>query len=118
MNTKKIRLDEIEDLRISSLPTHPTSDFNYGGEAYSTAELKAAFDLLPLYIITRLNQLIDDIESVGEGSLADSLPTGIIEGQTLTNLFEDIKNGNFANYIKIDGVALPNIIAGLRGDGK
>lgn len=118
MNTKKIRPDEIADLKVSALPTRPTSDFSYGGEAYSSAELKAAFDLLPLYIIARLNQLIDDIESLGEGSLASSVPTGIAEGHTLTNFFEDIKAGNLANYIKIDGEALPSIIAELKGGNK
>ena len=113
MNTKKITNSEIKTLKVSSLPTRPTADPLNGGEGYSAQNMKNAFDLLPLFIISRFNQLIDDIGMLGEGSLASNIPTGISEGHTLTDLFEDIENGNLASYIKINGESLSTVIARL-----
>ena len=111
MKTKKITDAEIEAMKISSLPSRPTSASLYGGEGLSSAEMKAAFDKLPLYVIARLNSLIDDITREGDGSIAESIPTGLDNGHTLAMLFSDIENGNLASYIKIDGRSLDSIIA-------
>lgn len=113
MQTKKITGEEIADISVSSLPTRPTSDYLYGGEGYSSAQMKAAFDRLPLYIIDAFNRLVEDIECDGENSLAASIPTGIEDGHTLYNIFQDIKNGSFASYIRIGGEPLPTILARL-----
>ena len=115
MQTRKIIGEDIADISVSSLPTRPTSDYLYGGEGYSSAQMKAAFDRLPLYIIEAFNRLIDDIVNEGDDSLAASIPTGISEGHTLYTLFRDIKNGSFASYITIDGEPLPLILARLMG---
>ncbi len=114
MNTQKITSDEISDKRVSSLPTHPTSSALYGGSGLSAEEMKAAFDRLPLFIIERFNSLIDDISASGSTSAAASIPTDIADGHTLYDLFSDITNGNFASYMKIDGVTLAEIIAELK----
>ena len=113
MNTKKITTEEIQDLMVSSLPTRPTANPLHGGEGYSAQDMKLAFDLLPLYIIERLNMLIDDAGGLGTGSLASEIPTGIAEGHTLSTLFSDIENGNLAAYIRINGETLSTIIARL-----
>jgi hypothetical protein len=83
MNTKKITESEIEELKISSLPTRPTAPTAFGGKGYSATEMKEAFDRLPLYVAERLNSLIDDIES---GSLADL----IAESEPFATLLGDV----------------------------
>lgn len=61
MNTEKIYQSEIADLKISSLPTCPNAPVSDGGKGLSAAEMKAAFDALPLFIVERLNSLIGDV---------------------------------------------------------
>ena len=101
MNTKKILTEEISDLTVSSLPTRPTSPIALGGRGYSSAEMKEAFDKLPLFIIDRLNSLIDDLRGEEGGSVSDVISTGITEEHKLSDLFEDVKNGNFCAYLKV-----------------
>ena len=105
MNTKKITDAEITPIAISSLPTRPTASTAFGGKGYTAAEMKAAFDKLPLLIIERFNALLDEIEST-DGSFCDSIPTGLDNGHTLGTLFKDIVNGNFAGYVKVFGKSL------------
>ncbi|MBQ8381341.1 MAG: hypothetical protein IJY18_05550 [Clostridia bacterium] len=69
MKTSKITESEIADLKISSLPTRPTAPASFGGRGYTAKDMKAAFDKLPLFIIERLNSVIDDIAAV-ENALA------------------------------------------------
>ncbi len=64
MTTTKISASEISDLRISSLPSRPTAPVKNGGSGYTAADMKAAFDRLPLFIIERLNSLIDDVSAL------------------------------------------------------
>ncbi len=113
MQSSKITKEEIDHLRVSSLPTRPASDRVYGGEGYSAEEIKAAFDRLPMHIVDVLNALIDDIKREGEESVAASIPTGLGEGHTLYDLFCDLRDGYFASYIKIGDESLPVIIARL-----
>lgn len=113
MQTSKITKEDIAEISVSALPTRPTSDRIYGGKGYSSTEMKAAFDRLPMYIIDAFNRLVDDITAEGDESLAASIPTGISDGHSLYNIFQDIKNGNFASYITIDGEPLTVILARL-----
>lgn len=99
MTTEKIKNAEIAALRVSSLPSRPNASGAFGGRGYTAAEMKAAFDRLPLFIIERFNALLDDIAAVGEGSLADAVPTGLGEGHTLADLFADIVSGALAGYL-------------------
>ena len=105
MNTKKITSAEITPIAISSLPTRPTASTAFGGKGYTAAEMKAAFDKLPLLVIERFNSLLDEIERT-DGSFSESIPTGLGEGQSLGTMFKDIRNGNFAGYIKVFGRSL------------
>ena len=106
MTTLKFTESELSPLKIASLPTRPTAPAAYGGRGYSAADMKAAFDKLPLFIAARLNSLIDDLTSEGEGSAAASMPTGIKEGHTLAALFSDLTSGELATYLAIDGTSL------------
>ena len=106
MNATKILNDDISDLKISSLPNSPTSQILFGGKGYSSQQMKAAFDNIPLIIIERLNALLDDISAAPADSISAVMQTGISDGHTLANLFEDLQNGNAAVYIKVDGKSL------------
>ncbi len=66
MNTQNISDAEIEELKISNLPTRPTAPEHYGGAGYTARDMKAAFDRLPLFIVERLNSLIEDVSILEE----------------------------------------------------
>ena len=106
MNTKKIFADDIEDLKVSSLPSRPTAPTSFGGRGYTASQMKAAFDRLPLFIIERFNSLIDDVSTEGEGSLAADIPTGISDGHTLAALFADLCDGELAKYLSLGELTL------------
>ena len=109
MNTSKILDSEISGLKVASLPTRPTAPQSFGGKGFTATQMKAAFDKLPLFIIERFNQLIDDIVSSGSSSLAASVPTGISEGHTLRRLFLDILAGEFAKYLSVGEESLSDM---------
>jgi hypothetical protein len=106
MNARKITDEQISGLRVSSLPTRPAAPASLGGKGYTAAEIKAAFDRLPLYIIARFNLLMEDIEAIGDDSLAAAIKTGIYEGHSLNSLFEDIKSGEILSLIDSGGRSL------------
>ena len=116
MKAKTILYDDIADIRISSLPSHPTAPRALGGMGYSSKEMKAAFDKLPLCIIERYNALIEDIGDVGEDSLAAAVPTGIKKRHTLSNLFDDIVSGELATYFNIFGESLISHLISIKND--
>ena len=99
MTTKAIQNSEIEGLKISSLPSNPTANPNYGGLGYSAAQMKAAFDALPLFIIERLNTLIADITASPPHSVSGAIKTGIRRNwdHTLADLFADFESGQLAS---------------------
>ena len=111
MKTKKILTEDISYMTVSSLPTRPTSPIALGGRGYSPTEMKAAFDKLPLFIIERLNSLLDDITGENGGSVSDAIKTGFTDTHNLASLFEDIRNGNFASYLSVLGKNLSIQIA-------
>ncbi len=106
MNTKKITESEIAEYKISALPTRPTAPTAFGGKGYTAQQMKAAFDKLPLYVMERLNSLIDDIADEGEGGAAASIPTGIRDGHSLRDLFYDIVSGALAEYLTVGDSSL------------
>ena len=110
MNATKITDGELNEARVASLPTHPTSPTLFGGRGYTATEMKEAFDRLPLLIAERYNLLIEDALSLGEESLAGSVPTGLSEEHTLSDLFSDVKNGNLASYLKVGNATLYSIL--------
>lgn len=113
MNTQKILDSEIHDLKIASLPKRPTAKRAYGGEGYTSQEMKAAFDRLPMFLVERINSLIDDIESEGEGKISESIKTGLYELHTLADFFADVKNGSLASYLTVGDTTLIERLARL-----
>ena len=111
MKATKILNSEIEPICVASLPVRPTASRELGGLGYSSSELKAAFDRLPLFIIERFNALLDDIS---DGSLTAQIPTNISPSHSLANMLEDIKCGNFASYLSLGDVSLLSVIADIR----
>lgn len=84
MITKKISDSEIESLKVASLPTRPTAPTAFGGKGYTAAQMKAAFDRLPLRILEEFNSLIGEIES---GALTEELA----KKEPLATLIYDVK---------------------------
>jgi len=110
MKSKKILYSELSPLLISSLPARPNQSASYGGAAYSSSELRAAFDKLPLLLAERYNDLLSDIES---GELCENLATGLSEGSTLKSFFEDLSSGVWAGYSKIDGTPIYTLLRNI-----
>lgn len=114
MKTKKIFSSELDSYKVSSLPTRPNATQDFGGGGYSAEELKAAFDLLPLFVNSRINDLVDDILAEGGDSLAGSIPTGIEDGHTLADLFSDVTDGTLCARIKVGNESLALTIAKIK----
>lgn len=113
MNTKPILSSEIASLKISALPSRPTAPVTFGGRGYTAGQMKAAFDALPLYIIERLNALIEELESEDFSSVLLNAPTGLGEGHALGDLLRDIRSGAFANYLIVEDRTLPGALEEL-----
>ena len=103
-------------MKISALPTRPTAPAEFGGRGYTAAQMKEAFDKLPLYIIERFNALIDDILEEGGGSITDAIPTGIKNSHTLKDMLADIKSGEMCAYLKAPSGTLSEYLLTLRQD--
>ncbi len=114
MKTTNITSNKYEKLTVSSLPTNPTADINAGGYGYTPTQMKAAFDKLPLFIIERLNMLIDDITAEPSESISSAMLTGIAEGHTLFKLFSDIKDGTAAGYFAVGTESLATALASIK----
>ena len=116
MKATKILNSDIADIKISALPTRPTAPKSLGGKGYGAKEMKEAFDRLPLFIIKRYNDLIDDIASIGDDSLSGSIPTGIKDSHTLSQLFRDVTSGEFASYCMVLGESLATHLIEMRAE--
>ena len=106
MKSKIITDAEVEHLKVSSLPTRPTAKEAFGGKGYSADEMKAAFDKLPEFILEKLNLLISELTNAGEDSYVGNFKIGIVDSYTLQNLIDGIVNGEFANFLIINGRSL------------
>ena len=116
MKSKKITDADIADIKISNLPTRPTSPQAFGGKGYTASDMKDAFDKLPLFIIEKYNGLIDDITGdIGE-SVADAIKTGLGGAHTLSDMFSDIASGNFILYAAAPEGNLGEYLLKLRAD--
>ena len=113
MKTTKITSTEAEPLLIASLPTRPTAPSAFGGRGYTATEMKAAFDKLPLLIIERFNDLIDDIEG---GAAFASVPTGIGGAPTIADLLGAFTAGTLTSVISYRDTTLTAYLEALRSD--
>ena len=117
MNTKIISDSEISSMKISSLPSRPTLTTQYGGRGYTSSDMKAAFDALPLYIIEKFNSLISDIKAPKEESICTEINTGIPQSPKLADMLDDILTGRFIEYlVSLDDEPLSVYLAKLRSD--
>ena len=116
MKSTKIKDGDINDKKVSSLPTRPTAPAAFGGKGYTATELKEAFDALPLFLVEKYNELIGDILGEGGESIADAIKTGIYESHTLATLFLDIRNGNFTSYLAAPSGNVAQYLLKLRSD--
>lgn len=116
MLSSKINESDVEHLKVSSLPTRPTAPASAGGKGYTSKQMKEAFDLLPLYIIEKYNQLYDDITASPDSSIANLIDTGIKNGHTLSALFSDIKSGELASYMTVFDKSLTEFLGKMRED--
>ena len=114
MKAQKITEESIKDLKVSSLPTRPTSPTDFGGRGYTAQQMKAAFDRLPLYLAERFNLLIEDVGAVGEDSLAGAIMTDIQKDHSLSRMFSDIKSGKFAEYLTVSDRSLTMELAQIK----
>ena len=64
MKSVKITENDIKNLKISSLPSRPTAPVANGGSGFTSNQMKAAFDRLPLYLVEKINGIIDDISEL------------------------------------------------------
>lgn len=116
MKSRKITEADIAEMKISNLPTRPTSPQSFGGKGYTAADMKAAFDKLPLYIVDCFNVLIDDITGENGESVSDAIKTGIHETHTLSDMFSDIISGAFIMYAAGPVGKLGDYLLNLRED--
>lgn len=101
MKSQKILDSDIKSMKIASLPSKPTASLSFGGGGYTAAQVKDAFDKLPLYLVNKFNVLIEDILTFGEEGLAGAILTGIKDGHTLAGLLSDIGEGEAAEYLAV-----------------
>ena len=96
---------EINQNKVASLPSRPNASVAFGGAGYTSAQLKAAFDRLPLLLAERYNALVEAIQMQGDDSLLNQIPTGIVNPEggyyTLSELLYHIKDGRFATYLRV-----------------
>lgn len=98
---------------IASLPTRPTAPSAFGGKGYTAAEMKAAFDRLPIFIIERFNMLLDEITS---GEICESIPTSIESAPTLAALINAVASGTLASVVAYRDTTLTAYLETLRED--
>ncbi len=114
MFTEKILDENIRALKVSSLPTRPTTSSSLGGKGYTSKDMKEAFDRLSLHIIEHFNSLIDDIYAEPDSSIALAIKTGYDDTHSLSQLFSDITSGAFASYMTVFGESLVEYLGKMR----
>ena len=111
MSITPISQNEINQSKVASLPARPNASTAFGGAGYSSAQLKEAFDRLPMLAISKLNELLSALSKApGEGSLADEILTAKTDNEgnpyTLSELFSHIIDGTLATYLLVGGKPL------------
>ncbi|MBP5209715.1 MAG: hypothetical protein J6125_02530 [Clostridia bacterium] len=117
MSNLFITPSEVDSRKVASLPANPNASPAFGGRGYTSAQLRAAFDALPLLLVERFNALVTALGETGEESVAAMIPTGLTspsgEDVPLSRLFGDISDGTFATYLKVGASYLDLILAAL-----
>ena len=116
MKSQKITDGDINEKKVASLPTRPTAPAAFGGKGYTATELKEAFDSLPLFLVEKYNELIEDICAENGGTITDRVKTGITDTQTLAEFFLDVINGNLITYLAAPSGTVAQYLLELRSD--
>ena len=116
MKSQKITDGDINEKKVASLPTRPTAPAAFGGKGYTATELKEAFDSLPLFLVEKYNELIEDICGENGGTITDAVKTGITDTHTLSEFFLDITNGNLITYLAAPNGTVAQYLINLRSD--
>ena len=98
MSIKRITEEEVRSLWVQRLSDTPNRQGKFGTMGLSAAEMKAAYDALPLRLVEAYNALVDAIEG---GELAALIHTP--EGETLAELLAGVTNGALAALLTVDG---------------
>ena len=116
MKSHTITNEEIEALKVASLPNRPTAPEEYGGHGFTAKEMKAAFDRLPLYLVERFNDLVDDIETESSDSILRSVKLGLGNGMTLYDFLLLFETGQILSIIPFGEENLSYYLVRLRRD--
>ena len=98
MSIKRITEEEVRSLWVQRLSDTPNRQGKFGTKGLSAAEMKAAYDALPLRLVEAYNTLVDAIEG---GALAEFIRTP--EGKSLTELLGGVTSGELAALLTVDG---------------
>ena len=98
MNIRTITEEEVRARWVQRLSDTPNRLGRFGTAGMTAAEMKAAFDALPLLIVGRFNALIEAILSGEVGAL---IP--IDEERSLADRLAGITDGRFAELLTVDG---------------
>ena len=116
MKSHIITDEEIELMKVAALPNRPTAPPEYGGNGYTAKEMKEAFDKLPLYLVARLNDLIDDIGTDSSDSVANSIKLGLAGGMTLSEFVSLFESGEILGMIPVGEDTLLGYMQKIRRD--
>ena len=116
MKSHTITNEEIEALKVASLPNRPTAPEEYGGHGFTAKEMKAAFDRLPLYLVERFNDLVDDIQTESSDSILRSVKLGLGNGMTLYDFLLFFETGQILSIIPFGEENLSYYLVRLRRD--
>ncbi len=98
MSIRKISEGEVREKWVQRLPDTPNRAGRFGAAGLSAAEMKAAYDALPLCIVEHFNELVTIIE---EGRLSEWIPAA--GGRSLATLLADVTSGALSDYLTLDG---------------
>lgn len=98
MNIRSITEEEVRERWVQRLSDTPNRRGRFGTAGMTAAEMKAAYDALPLLIVGRFNALVDAILT---GEINAILPA--TEDESLADLLAGIRSGRFAELLTVDG---------------
>ena len=98
MNIRSITEEEVRERWVQRLSDTPNRRGRFGTAGMTAAEMKAAYDALPLLIVGRFNALVDAILT---GEIGRIIPA--TEDESLADLLAGIRSGRFAELLTVDG---------------
>jgi hypothetical protein len=111
MAIERITAEKVYSQSVERLANRPTAAARTGQGGLSAEQVKAAYDKLPKLAISKLNELIDMINAeASDESIAavimTPIPTGEVDGEykTLYEVLIDIIYGEFAGYLRLNGL--------------